>query len=141
MFTRAIKLLTLLIIVLFIPLACEDLEAVFVDCEKCFSDKPEYATVSIRFTINKENPSVFYTLYSGSIDCDSIIATDVANKSVIKWDLEPNKTYSVVAEYYNGGRFIYAVDGTHLKAKHNKSSCNYDCYIILGDELDVRLKY
>ncbi|MGE0088590.1 MAG: hypothetical protein AB7S50_03840 [Bacteroidales bacterium] len=141
MLTRIFKLVLIFSFLFLVPLACEDLDALFVNCDDCYNEKPDNATLSIKFTINKENPYVVYTLYSGCIDCDSIIAVDVSDKSVIKWNLETNRNYSVVAEYYSKGSVVYAVDGTQLKTKTDKSSCSSTCYLIVGDELDVRLKY
>jgi len=70
-----------------------------------------------------------------------VIAIDTAYESQIDWDLEVNHSYSVIDEYISKGRTIYAVDGTNLRTKLDRSSCDGSCYIILGDKLDVRLKY
>ncbi len=141
MLIRRVKLFALFFMLLTIPLACEDWEVLFVDCDKCYTDKPEYARVTIKFTIDDENPYVVYTLFDGSIDDGNVIMVDTAYDSNVYWDLDVNRNYSAIAEYNCKGRTIYAVDGTKLRTKLDKSSCSDQCYIILGDRLDVRLKY
>jgi len=126
---------------LVIPFGCEDMEAFFVDCDECYALKPEYTDLTIKFTINEENPYVRYILYSGNFDTGDTIAIDTTFRTKVIWTLDVNKYYSVKAEYSSGARTIYAIDGNELRTKKESSSCDEECYIILGDELDVRLKY
>lgn len=123
------------------PYACEDMDRVFVDCENCFVYEPTYADVLVKFTINKEYPSVVYSIYDGTIDEGKVILTDTTFDSEMYWSLDVGYYYSVVAEYSDGGRTINVVDGKKLRAQLDKSSCDQECYIVVGDELDARLKY
>jgi len=126
---------------LLIPFGCEDMEALFVDCDECYDENPEVADLTIKFAINDENPYVRYILYSGTYDSGDTIAIDTSYTSEVVWSLDTDKYYSVKAEYTKGARTIFAVDGNELRTKKDRSSCDRECYIILGDELDVRLKY
>ena len=126
---------------LLIPFGCEDMEVLFVDCDECYDENPKMADLTIKFTINDENPYVRYILYSGTYDSGDTIAIDTSYTSEVVWSLDTDKYYSVKAEYTKGARTIFAVDGNELRTKKDRSSCDRECYIILGDELDVRLKY
>lgn len=126
---------------LVIPFGCEDMEVFIVDCDECSAFKPEYADLTIKFTINEENPYVKYILYEGNFDTGDTILIDTTFITKVVWNLNVNKYYSVKAEYSSGARTIFAVDGNELRTKKDRSSCDEECYIILGNELDVRLKY
>jgi len=52
-----------------------------------------------------------------------------------------NKKYSVAAEYIAGTTKIIAIDGTNLKNKHVRAACDKECWIIEGEDMNVRLKY
>ncbi len=141
MWSKIFRFVVFVVPLLTIPIACEDMEGFFVDCDECFPDKPDYALVDIRFTINGENPSVVYWLYEGDIDKGELIAVDTAYSSTVQWDLQVDVSYSIVAEYISKGRVINVVDATDLRTKHDRSSCQAECYVVLGDKLDARLRF
>lgn len=141
MLIKYLKLLVIITPLFFLPLACEDMEVLFVDCDDCYSDNPKYASISINFTLNKENQQVYYTLYKGSIENGEIIASEVAITAIKIWYLPTNNQYSILAEYIQGGRCVNVVNGTDLRTRLDRGTCENECYIILGDKLDARLKY
>jgi len=123
------------------PISCERIEETMVDCNDCIDSYPSVADISIRFSINEENSIIKFKLYRGSLESNDLIMDGITY--LPDWDvrLDVNQYYTVVAEYSSGGKTIYVVDGTNLRVKLDKSSCDQDCYFILGDELDARLKY
>jgi len=124
---------------LLIPFACEDM-AVLVDCDDCFTEKPTDAVLTIKVTINDENVFVPFTIYSGNIEDGTIIKEDITYSSNYKLVVEVDEYYSVLVKYNSKARTIYAVDGKKLRVKKDNSSCDNTCYLILGNELDARLK-
>ncbi len=130
------QLLTILIVIFF-PLSCENMESIFVDCNSCYNDKPLETIISISITNNEENRTVPITVYQGSIDDGEIIFEDI---NLTIFNVEVGKYYSVVAKYNKDGKTIYAVDGKKVRTKLDESSCSDPCYIIIGDKFDVRLK-
>jgi len=131
-----LQLLTLFTILL-IPLSCENMDSIFVNCDECFSELPAHADISIIVTNNEENTDVPITIFEGSIDDGNIIYESI-NQTFFY--AKVGKYYSVIAEYRKNGKIIYAVDGKKLRAKKDESSCTEPCYVIVGDEFDVRLK-
>lgn len=133
-------IIILLILIGFVtPYSCEDMTLI-VDCHNCFSEKPTITTITIKVTKNDENAFVPIIIYRGDIETGEIIKKDTAFFNTYEVVLNIDEYYSVQAEYQNKGKTIYAVDGKKLRTRKDNSSCDEPCYIILGDELDVRLK-
>lgn len=136
-----IRLPRILIAALLILLgSCGD-TSIFVDCSKCYSPKPTLADITLLFTINDENTTVNFTVYSGTYESGTPIYYGQTAQSQQTLTFEVDCYYTVVAEYHSGGRCIMAVDGKMLKTEYNNDDCHSECYLIVGDEFDVRLKY
>jgi len=125
---------------LLIPCSCKDL-VLFVDCDKCFSEKPTVAVLNIKVTINAENKNVPIIIYQGDIEESNIIEQDTISYSNYQIGVSIGEYYSVLVRYQSKGRTIYAVDGKKPRTRIDNNSCDNQCYIILGDELDARLKF
>lgn len=141
MFIRRYLIIVVAFLFLIWPISCEKIEEIFVDCNECITYYPPVADVTIRFTINKDNSFVKFKLYRGNLECEDFILDGITYGP--EWDLrlDVNQYYTIVAEYISDNRIIYVVDGTDLRVKFDKSSCDQDCYFVFGDELDARLKY
>ena len=132
--------LSIIVITILTPSSCEDLK-LFVDCDKCYTDLPEKYSIEIKVNLDSENPYIPITLYKGEIDNGSIIDTDtIYYTPYYTIDVKFGEYYSAIARYRHHGRVIYAVDGRKLSKKLDESSCNESCYVVSGDELDLRLK-
>lgn len=140
MFSKIAKaLLTAAIITL--PFSCEDLGAFIVDCNECYELKPEKIDVLLKFTINSENPEVYFEIYNGLPDNGILLYTGYSNLKEKLFMLDPDTYYSIKAFYSSKGREVTVIDGTNLKLKYDKTSCSSPCYVIVGDKLDARLRY
>lgn len=140
MFSKIAKaLLTAAIIAL--PFSCEDLGAFMVDCNECYELKPEKIDVLLKFTINTENPKVYFEIYNGLPDNGTLLYTGYSTTKENVLILDPDNYYSIKAFYSSKGREVIVVDGTNLKLKYDKTSCLSPCYVIVGDKLDARLRY
>lgn len=132
--------LSIIIITILTPSSCEDLK-LFVDCDKCYNDLPEKYSIKVIVDIDSENPYVPITFYKGKIDNGTIIDIDtIYHSPYYTIEVKFNEYYSAIAKYRHKGRVIYAVDGRKLSEKLDESSCSEPCYVISGDELDLRLK-
>jgi hypothetical protein len=117
----------------------EPLDFSSFDCSACYQDKPDWGPVEIKLTINDQNPSVPIVIYRGDIENNDIEYVDTAHNSDYTVDVPVDKYYSVTAEYKDGGRTIYAVDGDKFKLEQNTKDCDEDCYYFKGGYFDVRL--
>ena len=111
-----------------------------VKCSDCNSNKPDSADIKMVFTINSENPIVPLVVYKGKVE-DSIVEwIDTTKSETLYLYVQLDQYYSVVAKYKSGSRTIYAVDGCKITARNEADACNEECYIVVNNELDVRLK-
>lgn len=120
--------------------SCEN-EDIFIDCSKCYETEPQEMNITMKFTINDENPVVNFTLYVGSFESGEPIFYGTTASSENSLRVEVGCYYTVVAEYCSQGRSIMAVDGKKFYFEHNTSDCSVECYLAKGSEFDVRLKY
>lgn len=138
---RLNKGLIFIVLLAAIPLSCEELNSWFVDCSQCFKDKISRTDITVKLTINDENPWAIFDVYRGNTDSGELLFTDTSVVAEYYWRAEINQFYSVKARYSCKGRVIYVVDGAMLKTKLESSACDEECYTIHGDVLDARLKY
>lgn len=136
---KKIASIILLIFGIIIPISCED-SIFLVDCDNCMVEKPSHTNLKIKVTINDENQSVPITIYLGTIEDGVILKEDIATKTTYYYYAEVGNYYSVVVKYFSKGKVIYAVDGKKLWLKKDNSSCDSECYNIVGDNQDLRLK-
>lgn len=122
---------------------CERLEDVNIegfDCARCYQDKPEYVQLRVKVTINEENPYVALTVYVGDFEENVIDWEDVTYNGTYWVDVYPDRYYSVKAEYKEGSKTVYAIDGDKVKLQYNSSDCDLPCYYQVGGYIDVSLE-
>lgn len=110
------------------------------DCSTCYQDEPAIGPLTVYVTINAENQKVPLVIYRGDIESNAIEYVDTAFQSEYWVDVPVDAYYSVKAEYKDGEKTIYAVDGDKLKLKKNAKDCDQECYYFDGGYLDVRLQ-
>ncbi len=136
-----ISLLAITLFMLFV--SCERYEPLNigdVDCYECFNPRPEWVKLNVKVTINHENQRVPLTLYIGNFEDGNVDWIDTTS-SIDYWvDVHPDQYYSVKAEYKDGSKIIYAIDGDKIKLNYSKESCDEPCYYSTGGYIDVQLK-
>lgn len=136
-----IPLISVLIIIL--SISCERYDPVNVgevDCYNCFNPRPEWVKLNVKVTISNENPRVPLTIYIGNFEDDNIDWIDTSYTADYWVDVRPDQYYSVKAEYKDGNKIIYTIDGDKVKLNYSESSCNEPCYYSTGGYIDVQLK-
>jgi hypothetical protein len=111
-----------------------------VNCEECYQEKPDSADLIIELTVNDIYDSIPLIVYRDKVEDNDIEWIDTAYESPFYLLVPVNKDFSVAAEYINDDSKIIAIDGTKIKIKHVSGECDEDCWIIEGDELNVKLK-
>ncbi|MBN2176019.1 MAG: hypothetical protein JW731_17950 [Bacteroidales bacterium] len=110
------------------------------NCDECFQEKPEWGSLIVYVTLNDENPKVPLVVYIGNIEDGNIDWYDTADTREYYVPVRPDKYYSVRAEYRQGSKTIYAVDGDKFKLKYNNDGCDEPCYYFKGGYYDLQLK-
>ena len=109
-----------------------------VDCNECFSYKPDSAKLIVYLSIRPEQDSVPLTFYRGDY-MDEIDWQDTATTNTFYLDAEVGTTYTVKAEYRSGPASIIAFDSDKMTLSYHGTECGFTCYIIKGGIFDVRL--
>jgi hypothetical protein len=121
-------------------MSCEDNRSLVVDCSECYSIEPDSGDLVIYLTIESPYLSVPLTIYKDQVDDDHIEYMDTAYSNPYYLYVDLDEYYSVKAEYSTGTSTIYAVDGAKIKTRFVTESCEYDCWVITGGILNVKLK-
>ncbi len=117
-----------------------------VDCSECYLDEPAEAEINVRLTLRGENNHIVINIYSGRIDEGILILSEKVRSETYKTTLPVNAYYTVAAEYPSDlmtrtYQNIYAIDGGFVRTKKIYTTCDVPCWVIRGNNFDVRLKY
>lgn len=126
--------------------ACNPEEWEVVDCNECYTVKPEEAVINVKLTLNNVNRYVVIDVYRGRIEEEILILSDTARAESWSTVLPVNEYYSVAATYYSGIADINyynvtAIDGGVVRARKVSARCDVPCWIITGTNFNVKLKY
>jgi hypothetical protein len=75
------------------------------------------------------------------INDDKVIFQDTITESSIDVDVLLDKYYSVVADYYVNGKIFRVVDGDKIKLYSIENTCDFECWIIRGGDINCKLKF
>lgn len=111
-------------------------------CINCRAEQPDSERISIKVTINSENPKVPVIIYSGKFYPDrltNIAFQDTVDMAEFTVKVATDKIYSVKAAYRSGKDSIFAIDGGWFETK-KIVGCQNSCWQLVGGNYDVRLK-
>lgn len=111
-----------------------------IDCNDCYTTRPEWGPLNVVMTINDENPFVPLVVYRGDFNDNNIEYVDTSYWADYWVDVPVDKEYSIVAKYKKGDEIIKVVDASKLKVKYTSTDCQEPCYYFSGGYLDVRLR-
>ncbi len=114
-----------------------------VDCDECYTIKPDSVDLIIKWTKNADFQEIPILLYKGTIETGEFIDTFFlfGNPAYI-W-AKAEEEYAVKAIYETSERTVMVVDGTKQKLKRVSSGVCYDyeCWIVDEEELNIELRY
>jgi hypothetical protein len=113
-----------------------------VNCNECYSPKPDSAQLILHITLNNQFSSIPVVIYKGNIDTGLLIDTfDCYTDPVNDIWVEADNKYSAKAIYGTAKDTIMVVDGTEMKFQKVTGQCNSDCWVINGNELNLKLAF
>jgi hypothetical protein len=134
-------ILTLLILLVFI-LSCEEkLFTGSVNCEECYTEKPDSVDLVLHWSKNSKFPEIPILLYQGTIDAGEFIDTFYLFGNPAQIWVKAEKEYSVKAIYETDNRTVFVVDGIKQKLKHVTDYCDENCWVTEDVDLYIELKY
>ncbi len=110
-------------------------------CDFCYTEKPEEGLLTIKLTVNGENPFIPIIIYQDELDYQETVWVDTTNEESYEILVPIDNNYTVTAEYKSGDKIITAVDATKIHMKENTSDCEEDCWIVFDGTVDLTLKY
>lgn len=127
-------------VIVIIHQGCEDV-TLSVDCTECYYPEPDSFNLIIHFSFEDGIDKVPFVLYRGEADKGNVDWIDTAYTSYIDDIIvATDMSYSVEAKYEFEDRTIIAIDETRVRTTLVSDVCSEDCFVIKGNELDVRLK-
>jgi hypothetical protein len=115
-----------------------------VNCDECYTDKPDSVDLVIDLTFNEQNPEVEVFFYKGNIDKGTFLDSAFFDKEHpgYFW-VKSNEYYSAKAIYLSSNEkdTIIVVDGTKQKIKKVTGQCDNDCWVIEGEKLNLKLAF
>jgi hypothetical protein len=138
-----ILLVSLLTILVTSITSCNPEEWDPVDCNECYTNKPSDAEVNVKLTINNMNPSVIIDVYSGRLEEESLILKDTVRSETWSTILPVEEYYTITATYRaaTGNFNVTAIDGNFIRLRRVRASCDDPCWIVRGNNFNVKLKY
>ena len=114
-----------------------------IDCNECYTNKPDSSDLILEFSeeyIGSEG--IQFILYEGDVENNNIIKIDTSYTGKFYFYTQVNKNYSVRSNYKTKDNKTYSViNGTKLKTKYVEDVCDNNCWVIVNDEIDLKVSY
>lgn len=136
---RLLNMLALLSLLLMLVAACGD--GYIRTCDRCYFAEPAEHTVELLFSVGDEHPTVDFIVYAGNLDDGVPVHYGQAEQQRVELVLELGQSYTVVADYCDGGRSIRVVGANKPRAEFTQELCEEACYMVSGLRFDLRLRY
>lgn len=131
-------------LILIAGVSCNPEEWEAIDCSECYAERPSTAEINVRLTINNINPVVTINVYRGRIEEEIIEFSETARSETWNLVLPADQYYTVTATYRSHNQEIsnvIAIDGNFVRTKRVRSVCDAPCWVVQGNNFNVRLKY
>ncbi len=112
-----------------------------VDCEYCYSIKPDSVDLVVSLTYNDTYDTIPLVVYKEVVGENNIEYIDTAYGDTYYLLVPVNAKYSIKVEYKKDSITTYAIDATKVKIKRVSDACDEVCWVIENEEMDCRLKY
>ena len=120
----------------------DNVDAITTDDENCncfLEEEPESYDVTLKLTINAENPSVPVTIFYGNIERKRVAAELTSENNYATVNLKLNHNYTYMAKYLRGSDTIYVPVNAQLST--SSYVCHEDtCWTINNNVINLKLK-
>jgi hypothetical protein len=131
------------VMVLITGLSCNPEEWQTIDCSECYAVKPEFAEVNVKLSISNLNPYVVINVYSGRFEEEILVLSDTTRNETWSAFLAVDEYYSITATYKSQNNYfnVTAIDGGMVRSQRVRGTCDDPCWVVRGNNFNVRLKY
>jgi len=120
--------------------SCENVDFLMnVDCTQCVRVEPIETRAVLEFST--QYGEVPFVIYKGDYESGDIILQDTIISETYEFDLDVDANYTIAAEYTLSDKKITVVDGEFIEKRLAASECSLDCWVVLGGDFDLTLKY
>ncbi|NMC37162.1 MAG: hypothetical protein GYA41_02430 [Bacteroidales bacterium] len=124
-------------VLLVICFSCES-KKWLVNCGECFENEPLEAIVSIK--LRDIQVPVTINIYDGDLEDNVPYDSFQAYGNEFTASTGLNKKFTFTATYNIGGKVYIAVDATVPRVKYEENLCDYPCYYVYDNVVDLRLR-
>jgi hypothetical protein len=121
--------------------------SIWMGCQnpfECKTNMPETGILTVKLTINEENPEVPITVYYGDVEHNDVAVFEYVSRGVVQYELWVNEEYTVEAWYSVGEDTVVVIDADDITVDldEDKSTEYTDCWGEVDNaNVDVRLKF
>jgi hypothetical protein len=138
---KVIVYISLIITVLLFTVCEEKIITWDVDCNECYTIKPDSVDLIINWTKNEDYPEIPVVLFKGKVDKGEWIDTFFCFEDPAYIWVKANEEYAAKAIYEKSDRTVIVVDGTETKLKRVSEACDESCWVITDEILELKLKF
>jgi len=121
--------------------SCEEIFPI-VNCNECLDYEPYTATITVKTGSNYTiHGSVTINIYEGTDTSGEMIKTYYPSGEETTVELSLNKTYTFEAVYVDYDNKYRALNSVNPSVKYTDSECDFECWYIYNNKVDLRLKY
>ncbi|MBN2813565.1 MAG: hypothetical protein JXQ80_05770 [Bacteroidales bacterium] len=136
-----LQVLMLLLLALIAAVACnEKIYTGDVNCDECYTEKPEKADLVLEVTLNNIFTVVPIEVFEGEVEDNQLVYSDTAYASPFFVYVPANKKYTVKATYRKDEKTLHVINTTKLKVLLVTDACDENCYVIENENVDVQIK-
>lgn len=110
----------------------------FVDCNQCYSPKPEECLLSIDLTLPETGRGVPLVIYRGDVEDGQVERIDTSYLTPYAHWVSFGQEYSVRAEYFVNNATVFVIDGTKPELRVS-DDCEEKCWVVVNTKIDARL--
>ncbi len=117
--------------------SCEDKKWI-INCKDCYKEEPLEAIVRIK--LRDIQAPVTINIYDGELEDNVPYDSFQAYGTEYTATTGLNKKFTFTATYNIAGKVYIAVDATVPRVKYDEDLCDYPCYYVYDNVVDLRLK-
>lgn len=117
--------------------SCEE-KKWLVNCDDCFEDEPLEAVIKIK--LRDIQVPVTINIYDGDLEDNVPYDSFQASGTEYTRGTGLNKKFTFTATYNINGKVYVAVDAAVPRVKYDESLCDYPCYYVYDNIVDLRLR-
>ena len=135
--------LVIIFLLIFPGISCNPEEWEIIDCADCLPERPVVAEITVKVSISNLNPRVRINVYRGRLEEEDLVLSDTTSAEIWKTLLPADEYYSITATYngHNNYYDVTAIDGGLVRAREVRATCDEPCWIIRGNNFNLKLKY